>query len=116
METIEAIDWKQMGVFTEPETFNQLLVLYIMCTLGFTVFYYMNKMFFPSIVSALAGKDSPYFQLSEMAKREYHSRNVADLHAIITAPLSFYVCFHVCDDPSQNIFSSQECLMKPQWS
>lgn len=35
---------------------------------------------------------------------------------MIAAPLALYACFGICDDPDHNIFSSQECLMKPQKS
>ena len=59
----DQIDWKQMGVFTEESTFNELLVVYIISTLGFTVAYYLNKMFYGDVVAAIFGKDSPYFKL-----------------------------------------------------
>eukprot|EP00354_Favella_ehrenbergii_P004751 CAMPEP_0170463564 /NCGR_PEP_ID=MMETSP0123-20130129/8633_1 /TAXON_ID=182087 /ORGANISM="Favella ehrenbergii, Strain Fehren 1" /LENGTH=132 /DNA_ID=CAMNT_0010729037 /DNA_START=168 /DNA_END=563 /DNA_ORIENTATION=+ len=65
---------------------------------------------------ALSGEKSPYFSLDEKARREYHSRNVADLHGLISAPLAIYSIFLVCDEPGQNIFSSYECIMKPQRS
>lgn len=114
--SIDQIDWKQMGVITEETSFNELLLLYVLSTIGFSLFYYANKMFFPSIVRSVCGPESPFFSLKEKDVKEYHSRNVADLHALIAAPLSFYVCFYACDDPEQNIFSSQQCLMKPQKS
>lgn len=38
---------------------------------------------------------------------------MADLHGLMAAPLSYYVCFHICDEPGKNIFNDQECLMTP---
>ena len=116
MDSIDKIDWKQIGVFDKEGVAMELLVIYCMATIGFTAFYYVNKMFFPSLMHACAGPEGYFFGLDDKNKREYFSRNVADLHALIAAPLSYYVCFHICDDPNQSIFSSQECLMKPQRS
>ena len=87
-----------------------------MFTLGFTVFYYLNKMYFPSIVMAVSGKESAFFELDQKGRNEYHSRNVADFHSYISAPLAVYACFFACDNPNENIFSSYECIMKPQRS
>ena len=125
-DTIRQIDWKRMGVFTEGTDFNELLVVFVLATLGFTVFYYINKLVFPSLVRSVAGATSPFFDYDEREKdpskrewkrekthREYYSRNVADLHALIAAPLAIYACFNVCEDPDQNIFSNQQCLMTP---
>ena len=93
------INWKELGVFTQQSSFNEVLIVYVLSTLGFTVFYFLNKMYFPSIVMAVAGKESAYFDLDEKGRREYHSRNVADLHSCISAPLALYTCFWVCDAP-----------------
>ena len=41
---------------------------------------------------------------------------MADFHSCISAPLALYSCFFVCDDPEQNIWSSYECIQKPQRS
>ena len=64
-------------------------------------------------MKVVAGPESCFFSLSEKNVKEYHSRTVADLHALVAAPLSYYACFHVCDDPDKNIFNNQECLMTP---
>ena len=74
--------------------------MYILTTIGFTAFYYVNKMFFPSVMHVITGPEGYFFSLDDKNKREYFSRNVADLHALIAAPLSYYVCFHACDDPT----------------
>ena len=96
---LESIDWKSLGVFTETTSFNELLAVYIVATIGFAVFYIMNKLFFDSIIKLFISEKSPYHELNEKSKKEYYSRNVADLHALIAAPLSIYVCFFACDDP-----------------
>ena len=115
MESIRAIDWKQFGVFTEgEETVAELGYIFVIFTVGFSVLYYMNKALFPMLMHATAGPDGHFFKLDEKNKREYYSRNVADIHAWIAAPLSLYCVFYICDDPTQSIFTSQECLMKPQ--
>lgn len=116
MDSLKAITWSQYGVFTDDEVVKELLVIFVVATVGFTAFYYLNKMLFPTIVGLVAGPKSHFFGLDEKNKREYISRNVADLHALIAAPLSYYVCFHACDDPTKSIFTSDECLMKPQKS
>ena len=108
------INWKELGVFTSQSMFNEILVIYIFFTLLFTVCYFLNKMYYPSLMKAMFGEKSGYFSMNEKNKREYHSRNVTDFHACISGPLALYSCFSVCDDPSQNIFSSYECIMKPQ--
>ena len=71
-------------------------------------------MMFPSVMHAITGPEGHFFGLDDKNKREYISRNVGDLHALIAVPLSFYCCFYGCEDPTQTIFSSEECLMKPQ--
>lgn len=107
MDSIYSIDWKQFGVFTSDGVgVIELFVIYVLATIGFTAFFYVNKMFFPSLMHALTGPEGYYFGLSDKDKREYVSRSVADLHALIAAPLSYYCCFHACDDPTQSIFSS----------
>lgn len=55
------INWEELGVFTSRTTFNELLVVYILATLLFTVLYFLNKMYFPEIIMALCGESSPYF-------------------------------------------------------
>ena len=67
METIsiEQIDWKQMGVFTESGVYNELLITYILSTLGFTVLYYLSKILYPTFVKAVFGPDNCYFTLSD---------------------------------------------------
>ena len=89
-----------MGVLTEETTFNELLVLYILSTLGFIVVYFIVRMSMPSFMMAVFGEDSHFFKLNEISKREYYSRVLADLHSTIAAPLSTYVCFYPCDDPT----------------
>ena len=89
-----------MGVFTNEQMFNELLLLYIFSTLGFTVVFYINKMFFGSVMKLLFGPDSLFFGLTEKAKLEYYSRNTSDLHALISGPMAVYACFFSCDDPS----------------
>ena len=110
------INWKELGVFTQESTFNELLIVYVMFILVFTVAYYLNKMYFPSFVMLVCGKESPYFELDQKGRNEYHSRNIADFHSVISAPLAVYACFFACDSPNENIFSSFECIMKPQRS
>ena len=101
MESIKTIDWKQFGVFTEgAETAMDLFYVFTIATVGFTVFYYMNKALFPMLMQVTAGPEGWFFKLDEKNKREYYSRNVADLHAAIAAPLSFYSVFFICDDPT----------------
>lgn len=94
----------------------ELLVIFTISTIGFTAFYYLNKMYYPTVMKVITGPEGCFFGLDEKNRREYFSRNVADLHALIAAPLAYYVCFHACDDPTKTIFNSQECLMKPQKS
>jgi hypothetical protein len=106
MDGIKNIDWKQFGVFTNDTVAQELLVVYTLATIGFTVFYYMNKMFFPSLMHMITGPTGHFFSLDEKNKREYVSRNVADLHALIAAPMSYYVCFHACEDQTKSIFTS----------
>jgi len=110
------INWKELGVFTSQNDFSELMVIYVLATLIFTVVYFLNKMYFASVIMAISGDKSCYFALDEKARREYHSRNVADFHGLISGPLALYSSFMVCDDPNQNIFSSYECVMKPQRS
>lgn len=55
MESIYAIDWKQFGVFTDDQVVTELILVFTLATIGFTAFYYINKMFFPAIVRAVAG-------------------------------------------------------------
>ena len=110
------IDWKQLGVFTSQRALNELLVVYVLAVLAFTVFYFLNKLYFGHFIRIVCGEKSPYFELNEKGRREYWSRNTADLHALLVAPMAYYTCFHTCDDASQNIFSSYECIMKPQRS
>ena len=98
--SFEKIDWKQLGVFTNDHIFNEILVVYILSTLGFTVFFYANKMFFGCVMKLLFGKDSLYFGFNEKTKLEYYSRNISDLHALIAGPLSVYACFFSCEDPT----------------
>ena len=54
--SLEDIDWKQMGVFTEQTTFNELLLVYVASTLLLTVCYFLNKMFYPDIVRLIYGE------------------------------------------------------------
>lgn len=108
-----AIDWKQFGVFTNDAMFNEILIIYILSTLGFTVAFYANKMFFGSFMEMVGGDKSPYFQLDEKRRKEYWSRNVADIHALIAGPASYFAAFYPCEDESKSIFSSQQCLNTP---
>ena len=64
-------------------------------------------------MKAISGEKNCYFQLSEKHKKEYWSRNIADLHALIAGPMALYAAFHACDDDSKSIFSSQQCLNTP---
>ena len=116
MQKNSEIDWKEFGVFTSQSMFNEVLVVYVLATLFFFVAYFLNKMYFPGIMMALNGDKSPYFALDEKNRREYHSRNVADIHGLISGPLAVYSTFFVCDESSENIFSNYECIMKPQRS
>ena len=93
-------------MITEDTSINELLVLYIVSTLGFTVFYYLNRMFFPGIMRSIFGDKCLYFTMSDKSQREYCTRNVADLHSLIAAPLSIYVMFFACDDSSKSVYSS----------
>ena len=54
-----------MGVFTESGVFNELLIAYILSTLGFTVVYYLSKILYPTFVKAIFGPDNCYFSLSD---------------------------------------------------
>ena len=38
---------------------------------------------------------------------------VSDIHSFIALTMSWYGCFYSCDDPTQTIFTSYECAMKP---
>ena len=55
-----------------------------------------------------------YFTLTDQSKREYSSRIMGEIHGWLVSPMSFYVCFYTCDDPTQSIFSSDECVMTPK--
>ena len=94
----EMYNWPEYGVFTTKEVFNELLILYVLATFGFTVFYLLNKWYYPAIMKMVFGPESPYFKLDEKNLREYHSRNVADFHSAIAAPLSTISLFYCCDD------------------
>lgn len=98
--SFDQIDWKKLGVFTNDQMFNELLVIYILSTLGFTVIFYVNKMFFGSLMKLFFGPDNLFFSLPEKSKLEYYSRNVSDLHGLIAGPMSIYACFFSCDDPT----------------
>lgn len=100
-------------MFTNDTVFYELLIVYILSTLGFTVAFYANKMFFGTFMKMLSGEKNCYFELDEKRKKEYWSRNIADLHALIAGPLSFYAAFYPCKDETKSIFSSQECLNTP---
>jgi len=52
-----------MGVFTNESMFNELLVIYILSTLGFTVAFYANKMFLGSVFKLLFGEKNLFFSL-----------------------------------------------------
>ena len=106
-------NWTEYGVFTSESVFNELLILYVVATFGFGLAYYLNKWYYPALMMMVFGKESPYFKLDEKNLREYHSRNVADFHSAIAAPLSTISLFYCCDDKTKDIFSSQDCLMKP---
>lgn len=93
-------NWPEYGVFTTSAVFNELLILYVLATIGFTVFYLLNKWYYPAVMKMFFGPESPYFKLDEKNLREYHSRNVADFHSAIAAPLSTISLFYCCDDKS----------------
>ena len=95
---VEQIDWKQFGVITEDTSVNEYLVVYIVSTLIFTVFYFLNKMFLPGVMRTIFGEKGAFFSLSEKGRNDYCSRNVADLHSLISGPLAIYCSFFACDD------------------
>ena len=61
LESINDIDWKQFGVFTSEAMFNEILIVYILSTLGFTVAFYANKFFFGSFLKMIGGEKNTYF-------------------------------------------------------
>ena len=110
---METINWKSLGVFTDDQAIYEVLGLYFASLAGFLAIYYLTKMIFPKFLMAVFGPENAYFTLSEASKREYCSRILGEIHATIVSPLATYACFYSCDDPTQSIFSSDECLMKP---
>ena len=100
-------------MFTSSAVFIELLAVYIFFVIFFWVLYYLSKWYYSDFIKLIFGPESPYFKLNDRNLREYHSRNVADIHCFIAAPLSTLSIFYCCDDSTKDIFSSQECLMKP---
>lgn len=61
MESIKEIDWKQFGVITEgTETVKELIIVFVVFTVGFTILYYANKAIFPIIMDCLSGPDGHF--------------------------------------------------------
>ena len=54
-----------MGVFTDSSVFNEILIVYVLSTLGFTVLYYLSKVIFPSILKSISSTENCFFALSE---------------------------------------------------
>ena len=106
MASTEEINWQALGVFTDDDRITLLATVYLASTVGFYIAYKLSFVVYPILMSAFIDKNSPYYSLNDKSLREYHSRNVADLHALITAPLSTYAVFYSCADPDHNIYSS----------
>ena len=52
--------------------------------------------------------------LTPKVKAEYHSRVISSFHGTIAFVLAYLSVWQSCDDPSQSIFSSDACIMKPK--
>jgi TLC domain len=45
---------------------------------------------------------------------DYLTRVVAIIHAALVTIFAYYGVFHLCEDPSKSVFTSQECLLTPK--
>jgi len=57
---IDSINWNSLGVFNDTCSFNELMTVFVVSTVGFATFYYLNKLYFDDIIAGFIGKESPY--------------------------------------------------------
>ena len=57
------INWQELGVFTDEAIIKEILVIYFISILACTVFYYLNKAFYPSLMRLIYGENSGFFQM-----------------------------------------------------
>lgn len=107
------IDWPALGVFTDDTVLPHLLLLFVAWTIGFLVMFYAFKYFTPILLKTAF----PAFEkLTPKAKSEYYSRQVSNVHAAFAVFLSVKGVWYSCEDPTQSIFTSEKCLLTPNWT
>ena len=52
--------------------------------------------------------------MSVKVRKEYYSRIVSDVHALVATTAAIITVYYSCDDHYQTIFTSLECINKPK--
>ena len=61
----------------------------------------------------LFSEKSEFHLMPAKVKKEYYSRIVSDLHAIVATCASIYVIYFACENPADTVFTNFECLNDP---
>lgn len=91
-----------------------LLVIFFGATVGLYFLYKATEWVLENYPAVLFSKESEFHRMPEKVKKEYYSRIVSDLHAIVATCASIYVIYFACESPSDTVFTNFQCLNEPK--
>ena len=83
-----------------------LISIFFGATLGFYVLYKATEWVLENHPRVLFSKESEFYHMAEKVKKEYYSRIVSDLHAILATCASIYVIYFACENPKDTVFTN----------
>lgn len=111
----DPIPWEEAGVFTaaKPNMMHDLVACFFIFTFGFLVLFKTCEWLLENFGTLVFGPHSEFHKMSKKVKKEYYSRIVSDLHAVLGISMSIYSTYYSCENPKDNIFTSFECATTP---
>ncbi len=94
----DPIPWRDLGVFTADRPhFTVTMILYFMmsCTFHYSL-YKFCEWFLEKHGRLVFNEHSEFFKLPQKVKREYYSRIISDVHAIISVIISVNAAYFSC--------------------
>jgi hypothetical protein len=111
----DPIPWEASGVFTKdrPGLMNTLIFTYFFSLFFHFAIYNTMKWLAGKHARSFLAPSSEYFKMTDKVKKEYYSRNVSDIHALISSAFALHAVFFSCSESGQNFFTSDACAMTP---